>query len=264
LSAPSSVSGFAIGTFPTSIAAGSNATFTVTMDAASTGSPGGTISFATNDTDENPFDIVISGTVTAPPVSEISIEESSNNVANGSSFSFGSTTQGIPVTKTFTIYNTGSALLTLTAPSAVTGFTIGTFPTSIAAASNATFTVTMDATNSGVSGGTISFLNNDADESSFDIIVSGTVGVASSIEKSSTASAIKVYPNRIIAGQTITIQSETIVNSVELMDQLGNKYTRTEYKGNETSIEFSFPVSITSGIYYLRINEIPYKLVVME
>jgi hypothetical protein len=48
----------------TSLAAGQATTFTVTLSAASAGSYNGTLSFANNDTDENPFEIAVGGTVT--------------------------------------------------------------------------------------------------------------------------------------------------------------------------------------------------------
>jgi hypothetical protein len=58
--------GFTASAFGTStVAAGGSTTFTVTMSAASAGTSGGTVSFATNDGDENPFNFAVSGTVDA-------------------------------------------------------------------------------------------------------------------------------------------------------------------------------------------------------
>lgn len=48
----------------TTLAAGASTTFTVRMDAAAAGTYGGTLSFANNDSDENPFNFTLSGTVT--------------------------------------------------------------------------------------------------------------------------------------------------------------------------------------------------------
>jgi len=60
-------SGFVLETgLPASVAAGGDADFTVALDTASTGQFTGTISFATNDSDENPFIIQVTGTVTDP------------------------------------------------------------------------------------------------------------------------------------------------------------------------------------------------------
>ncbi len=58
------VSGFTpAATAAAPLAPGDSATFVVSLDAASTGTFGGTISFDTNDADESPFDFTISGTV---------------------------------------------------------------------------------------------------------------------------------------------------------------------------------------------------------
>lgn len=61
-----------------SIAAGASDTFTVQLNTATAGTFSGQISFTDNDSDENPFNFSISGTVTAPPdltVSNVSVSD---------------------------------------------------------------------------------------------------------------------------------------------------------------------------------------------
>ena len=55
----------------TVIAAGEEVTFAVQLDAGSEGSFNATLSFASDDSDENPFDFSIAGTVATPPASQI-------------------------------------------------------------------------------------------------------------------------------------------------------------------------------------------------
>jgi 5'-nucleotidase len=50
----------------TTIAPGGNTSFEVRMDATAVGTPSGTLSFANNDSNENPFDFTISGTIGLP------------------------------------------------------------------------------------------------------------------------------------------------------------------------------------------------------
>ncbi len=50
-----------------SLAPGTSDTFTVRLDTATVGTKGGTLSFATSDADENPFNFPLAGTVTAAP-----------------------------------------------------------------------------------------------------------------------------------------------------------------------------------------------------
>ncbi|MCL4206714.1 MAG: choice-of-anchor D domain-containing protein [Pirellulaceae bacterium] len=172
---PAGFTASAFGT--TSVAAGGSTTFTVTMTAGTAGSYSGTVSFVTNDADENPFDFAVSGTVNAPAAPEIAVSVDSSNLPDGSgSVAFGTTTAGTPVTKTFTVQNVGTADLTLGAISVPSGFTYTTFGTTpVVPGGSTTFTVTMTAGAAGSYSGTVSFVNNDADENPFNFTVSGTV-----------------------------------------------------------------------------------------
>ncbi len=110
------------------------------------------------------------------------------HLADGDSFEFGDTPVGTPVDQTFTVYNAGTSGLTLDNASLAsslagipgfsltTGFTPAATPgTPLAPGASATFVVTLDAAAAGSYGGTIMFDNNDADESPFEIVISGTV-----------------------------------------------------------------------------------------
>lgn len=176
-----------VGTFPTgAVAAGGQVTFQIQIDAASTGTPLGTISFGTNDADENPFNFIIRGTVITPSVPEIAVEESGVNVPDGGAFDFGTTPVGTSVTKTFVIRNLGNTTLTLGALSPVpTGFAVvGSFPStgSIAPGSQLTFQIRLQAITAGSRTGTISFINNDSDENPFNFTISGVVAPANAPE----------------------------------------------------------------------------------
>lgn len=66
-------SGFSlVGVFPSSIAGGANDTFEVRLDASSAGTYSGTLSFYTNDSDENPYNFTITGEVVPLPTIEFS------------------------------------------------------------------------------------------------------------------------------------------------------------------------------------------------
>ena len=85
-----------------------------------------------------------------------------------------------PVTKTFTVWNTGGVDLTLFEPiSLPPGFSLvqsfGT--TTVAAGSSTTFRVAVDAAAPGPVGGEISFANSDSDENPFEFNISAQVGV---------------------------------------------------------------------------------------
>ncbi len=88
----------------------------VRLDAASAGNFSGQVSFGNDDSDENPFNFTISGTV-VQPVPEIQVLDGGTDIPDGTgSVSFGSTATGSPVIKTFTVSNVGTVNLTLNTP----------------------------------------------------------------------------------------------------------------------------------------------------
>jgi predicted outer membrane repeat protein len=115
------------------------------------------------------------GTLLTP---EIQVLEGNTDIADGSTVAldFGSTSVGSTLSKTFTIQNLGTAILTLEAPGLPEDFSIvGDFPSTVAAGDSASLTLALDTTIAGTYSGTISFGNNDSDESPFDFTISGTV-----------------------------------------------------------------------------------------
>ncbi|HUE70827.1 MAG TPA: choice-of-anchor D domain-containing protein [Pirellulaceae bacterium] len=157
---------------------GQTATFALRLDAASLGSYAGQIQVVNNDSDENPFRINVLGTVVAAP--EITVTESGNILTDGGSLSFGSTTVGNAVTRTFTVINDGGATLSLTpldANSLPVGFSLAANvgSTSLAPGESTTFAVRLDAAAAGSYSGAIALANNDANENPFDLTISGTV-----------------------------------------------------------------------------------------
>ncbi|HPM82876.1 MAG TPA: DUF1566 domain-containing protein, partial [Candidatus Anammoximicrobium sp.] len=163
----------------TTLAAGASTTFTVRMDATTVGNYSGTLSFANNDSNENPFDFTVSGTVTATAQPEIQVLDGTRDIPDGTgSDSFGSTLTGTPVSKTFTVKNVGTSNLTLAAPITVpAGFSVTSSfgSTTLAVGASTSFAIRLDATAAGSYSGTLSFANNDSNENPFDFTISGTV-----------------------------------------------------------------------------------------
>jgi hypothetical protein len=171
-----------VGTFPSSVAVYSSASFTIQLDATTAGSYSGSLSFGNNDADENPFDFTVTGQVNAP-TPEIEVQDSYGYTTlydGSSSVGFGSTMLGWPIGRSFAIINNGNGLLTLDAGSLVLppGFSLtGAFPGTVEPYSSQSFTIQLDATVAGSYSGAVSFGNNDSDENPFDFSVSGQVVV---------------------------------------------------------------------------------------
>lgn len=166
----------------TNIANGANTTFAVTFNPTSIGTKTASITITNNDSDESSYVINLLGTSNAPLTPEINVQENNVNYASNSSFDFGGIVQGNSTLRTFTVQNLGTAALNLTGNPIVnvTGTDAAMFnitqPTanSIAAGANILFVVTFNPTSTGTKTATISITNNDSDESSYVINLTGT------------------------------------------------------------------------------------------
>ena len=170
---------FAVTSSPSAtVSAGGSTNFTVTFNPSSTGAKTAALDIASSDSDENPFDISLSGTATE---AEIAVDApSASDITSGShteTFTTVDRTSGTTsVQETFTIRNTGNANLTVSiSNSNTTDFQVTSSPTSPVSGSGSTnFTVTFNPQSAGSKSATLTITNNDLDEGSFTINLSGT------------------------------------------------------------------------------------------
>ena len=161
----------------TTLSPGQTTTFTVELDGQTPGSFTGSIGFANNDADENPFDIAFSTEILA---AEIDVTFGGQNVADGDTLVFPTRPLGTPLLETLTITNIGTDDLSVD-PATITGdFTVTGLASAITLQPNASTSVTvqLDGQNRGTFNGNISFVNSDANESPFDIGLTATVSAA--------------------------------------------------------------------------------------
>lgn len=166
-----------------SVAAGSSTAFTITINP-SGATWGFQLSIANDDSNENPYQFIVSGTGTSTTVPEMDVQNASAAaIADGSTDSVGSHAAGTPFTLTYTILNTGTANLNLTgSPLVAIGSqnnctaTVTANPgTPVAAAGQTTFDVEVTPTTAGMAFSfTISIDNNDANENPYNWTVNGT------------------------------------------------------------------------------------------
>lgn len=131
----------------------------------------------------NLFATTANGELAAAP--EIAVTEGGSPVIDNGSLDFGTTSVGSPVTKTFTITNSGTAALTLAGLSVSAGFSIAQDFGSTTVAANGgttTFQIRMEAGAVGTPSGNLTFTSNDGDESPFDLQLSGTISGAPVID----------------------------------------------------------------------------------
>jgi hypothetical protein len=172
LTVPSSFS--IVNGLSSSLAPGASDTFTVRFLA--TGNASGQVNFGNNDSNENPFNFSIVGTLATAP--EVVVSGNGQNIVDGDSTpstidgtDFG--TSASPVDRTFTVTNAGSATLTLSGLTVPSSFSIvNGLSSSLAPGASDTFTVRFLAT--GNASGQVSFANNDSNENPFNFSVVGT------------------------------------------------------------------------------------------
>jgi hypothetical protein len=174
---------FTVTANPTAPVGGPNGTtaFTVRFAPTSVGLKTAAIHIASNDPDESPFDITLTGGPPAEP--EIAVERSGVNIADGGSVGFVTATVGSPADVVFTVRNTGTAPLALSGtPAVVVGgtdaalFNVISPPASAVGAGESTsFIVRYTPMDSSTKTATLSLANNDTDEDPFDLNLTGAV-----------------------------------------------------------------------------------------
>ena len=171
---------FTVTTAPAStVAPGSTTTFIVRFAPGAAGARTAALHIASNDADENPFDIALAGTgfILAP---EIAVEQPvDTNLLDGvSTVAFGIATITTSSQRTFTVRNTGTAPLTGIAVafggSHIVDWTLTTAPAStVAAGASTTFTARFSPTALGERTATLQISSNDGDENPFDLVLVG-------------------------------------------------------------------------------------------
>jgi subtilisin-like proprotein convertase family protein len=235
-------SGFSIATNFTSgqiVAPGQTTSLVVRLDSTTLGFKSASLSFANNDSNENPFNFTITGIVTATSSAEIDVLSGTTNlVSNVGSVNFGSLAIGsTAVTRQFIIRNSGNAALILQ-PATLTGsgFVLTQNVTSrqtVAPGGSATISVRMDANLLGAKSGVLTILSNDSDEGSFKV---NLVGSVQSAALGSIAGAVFGDTNGdgIANGGEVGIANRTVymdLNGNGIFDQAGSSTTNVAATG---------------------------------
>jgi Bacterial Ig domain len=165
--------------------------FTIEYKPIAAGTHTCTVSISNDDNNENPYDFNIQGTgvTTTVVLPEIDVQGNSISIADGDITpttadytDFGGTLLGTPISKTFTIANTGEAILNLSGTPLVAlagvgcaAFSVTTLPiTPVAATSGTTsFTIRYNPPVVGTHTCTVSIPNDDSDENPYNFSIQG-------------------------------------------------------------------------------------------
>ena len=181
LSVTSDDSEFFIGSFSTTtLAPGTSATFRVGFRPSAAGIRGGHLSVVSNDADESPFLISLTGKGIAVPEIEVRLSSGKdlrdeNSFINLGTVELGATSRG----QVLTIRNSGSARLENLAIAKngihAADFSVsGLRTTALAPGASTSFKVNFSPNRTGIRWAAIHITSNDDSEASFDIVVTGT------------------------------------------------------------------------------------------
>ncbi|MGI6250065.1 MAG: choice-of-anchor D domain-containing protein [Anaerolineaceae bacterium] len=173
------------------IDAGGSVSFTIRFTPQAVGLRQASVSIASDDADENPYTFTIQGTGMAPEIdvrgNNVSIPDSDDSpgIEDGTEFGEVLVTGGT-VQHTFTIHNTGNAVLNLGSV-AISGeyaseFTVLAQPAAqVAAGGFVSFTIRFTPQGAGLRQAVVSIANDDADENPYTFTIQGT-GTAPEID----------------------------------------------------------------------------------
>lgn len=172
---------FAVTTAPsTTVAGDSFTTVAVRFTPSAVGTRQASLAITSNDADENPFEIALSGSGHLPVNAEIVVEQlpGVSGVPDSSSIHFGNAAVGESTDLSFRIRNIGAQSLTgiaVTIPGSSADFSVTTAPavTTLATGASTQFTVRFSPTAMGARSAALAIASNDPDESPFDIMLQG-------------------------------------------------------------------------------------------
>jgi len=235
---------FIVNSSISSINSNGSATFTVTFAPTSAGNKTATITIRSNDSDEDPTYITVTGSAVTP---EINVKQGTTSIPNNGTSSFSDTRMGTNQIIGFTIENTGTASLTnvlvsIEGPDA-SSFSVST-PASPSVGVNAStqFSIKFMPMKMGPNNARIKIANSDRDENPYYIEING-VGLQPIINVSQGATNITNWSTIAIQG-TLSLQPSpyatfTIANT-------GNTdLAITSITGSSNTFEIVLP-SITS------------------
>ncbi|MEN9999920.1 MAG: hypothetical protein RI922_2910 [Bacteroidota bacterium] len=132
---------------------------------------------------------------------EIEVTQSGNDILDGGAYNYGTVAAGSSNTATFTITNTGTSNLILTAPISITGtgFSLGSSfgTTTVAAGATTTFSVVFSSSTAGTFTGNVSFATNDCDEGTYNFVLNAIV------TGGAPTASFTATPTTVCAGQTV-------------------------------------------------------------
>jgi hypothetical protein len=234
----------------TVIPAGGSTTFTVKFKPSAKGIRVAAIHIASDDANENPFDIALTGTGLAP---EIAVKNpSGKNLTDGqSTANLGSTVVKTSVTQTFKIKNVGNAKLknlsiTKNGKNSANFTVTQPLLTSLVSGASTSFTVTFTPSATGKRIAAIHIASNDSNENPFDLTLTGAGLSASALPTDPLAEAGLADLLDMDSSSNPDTAGLTTETSTDWVD--GQKYLVLEVKKPTDGSPFTSHVEVSSDL----------------
>ena len=206
---------------PGTLAVSNGTTFQITFDPSASGVRSATVSFATDDPDENPFNFSIQGTGEVTPeiavlgINDAVITDGDVTPISTDGTDFGATlVTGGQVDNTLFITNSGLGLLTITGVTTsgthAADFIVMSYPTTVVAGTRSNLVLRFNPTAAGTRNATITITNDDSDEDVYDFSVRGTGQVAATV---STTIASATNTTTATSGGNVTADGGATVTN---------------------------------------------------
>ena len=163
----------------TELSPNESTTFQVRINTVTAGFRNGSLEFRSNDPNEDPYNITLSGLVSESvgPDIKVLVDAVTDLTNQTGSVNFGATTIASPLVKVFQVQNVGDQPLTLGSISLPTGFGLFSSPGAgtLSPGASTTFSVIVDTSQAAVLRGQAMIASNDPDENPFTFGVSAVV-----------------------------------------------------------------------------------------
>ncbi|SMG54307.1 surface protein, partial [Marivirga sericea] len=164
---------------PITIASGNSTDFTITLSSVSAQTWTDALTLTSDDADESPFSLNLTGEVTVTAVPEIELLNGATNLAINAEIDFGSTLENTSTSQILTIRNSGTADLTISDIQLTTGtaYSISgiTLPATIVAGNTVDFIITLSSDSVQTWTDILTITSDDADESPFILNLTGEI-----------------------------------------------------------------------------------------
>jgi Uncharacterized protein conserved in bacteria len=253
--------------FPVTVAANGTQNIVISFMPQSVGLHGAAVNIRSNDFDEKTYTYNVQGTGVTPEINvqgnSISITDGDVTAGAANHTDFGSVNVGGTQTRSFNIQNNGSGELVVsnvTFAGANAGeYTLVSapvFPATIATSGALALTVQFAPTAVGMRNATISIMNDDTDEGTYDFALQGMGTDPASVTSPDASSLINLYPNpssdKATLAMTLRKDEQVVISVIDMQGRQVMKSITKNFKAGLQTVDINTS-QLQAGFYFVKI-----------